>query len=164
MEEIEEPVRDIFNHPSRARSAPASPLSSSSADGRQRRAVHRFGSVGRARRQQALNPTSAGKPIALFSLCRHRTPSIEFTTGGTRATPLQRPAPPATAPGPGGHCWLGAPRGPWAGSPPLPPRRLWAVGFAMGQCLPCLGSAVKDVVETPDPVSKNSSVCFVPLF
>lgn len=28
-----------------------------------------------------------------------------------------------------------------------------AVGPAMGLCLPCMGGAVKDVVETPDPVS-----------
>ncbi|NXD45775.1 SVIP protein, partial [Copsychus sechellarum] len=49
----------------------------------------------------------------------------------------------------------GAPRGPGAGSPSLPPRRLWAVGLAMGQCLPCMGGAVKDVVETPDPEIKR---------
>lgn len=35
-----------------------------------------------------------------------------------------------------------------AGRGPLP-----AVGPAMGLCLPCMGGAVKDVVETPDPVS-----------
>ncbi|NXA80539.1 SVIP protein, partial [Thryothorus ludovicianus] len=39
--------------------------------------------------------------------------------------------------------------------PPLPPRALWAGGFAMGQCLPCMGGAVKDVVETPDPEIKR---------
>ncbi|NWH97858.1 SVIP protein, partial [Tichodroma muraria] len=29
------------------------------------------------------------------------------------------------------------------------------LGFAMGQCLPCMGGAVKDVVETPDPEIKR---------
>ncbi|NWT53930.1 SVIP protein, partial [Erythrocercus mccallii] len=28
-------------------------------------------------------------------------------------------------------------------------------GLAMGQCLPCMGGAVKDVVETPDPEIKR---------
>lgn len=52
-------------------------------------------------------------------------------------------------------------RGPRAGLAPLPPQppppQRWpalpAVGPAMGLCLPCMGGAVKDVVETPDPVS-----------
>ncbi|NXQ26227.1 SVIP protein, partial [Alaudala cheleensis] len=30
-----------------------------------------------------------------------------------------------------------------------------AAGCAMGQCLPCMGGAVKDVVETPDPEIKR---------
>ncbi|XP_064308915.1 small VCP/p97-interacting protein [Phalacrocorax carbo] len=34
--------------------------------------------------------------------------------------------------------------------PPLP-----ALGPAMGLCLPCMGGAVKDVVETPDPEIKR---------
>ncbi|KAM6359114.1 LOW QUALITY PROTEIN: small VCP/p97-interacting protein [Alca torda] len=51
----------------------------------------------------------------------------------------------------------GAWRGPRAGPGPRPPPpRRWpalpAVGPAMGLCLPCMGGAVKDVVETPDPV------------
>ncbi|KAM4779816.1 small VCP/p97-interacting protein isoform 4-T4 [Cyanocitta cristata] len=114
--------------------------------------------LGGARRQRALNPASAGKPITLFSLCRHRTPSTQFTTGGNRATPFRpppRPRPPPPAPGRGGHCWRGAPPGLWAGSLSLPPRGLQAVGPAMGQCLPCMGGAVKDVVETPDPASSR---------
>ncbi|NWS91913.1 SVIP protein, partial [Toxostoma redivivum] len=43
--------------------------------------------------------------------------------------------------------------GPRAGS--LPPRGPGAVGLAMGQCFPCMGGAVKDVVETPDPEIKR---------
>ncbi|XP_076199958.1 small VCP/p97-interacting protein [Aptenodytes patagonicus] len=41
---------------------------------------------------------------------------------------------------------------------PPPPQRspaLPAVGPAMGLCLPCMGGAVKDVVETPDPEIKR---------
>ncbi|NXH39029.1 SVIP protein, partial [Dicaeum eximium] len=50
-----------------------------------------------------------------------------------------------------------APDGPRPGRalPALPPRGLWAFGFGMGQCLPCTGGAVKDVVETPDPEIKR---------
>ncbi|NWW11014.1 SVIP protein, partial [Oreocharis arfaki] len=48
-----------------------------------------------------------------------------------------------------------APSRPWAGSPPLPSRGLRAVAPAMGQCLPCMGGAIKDVVETPDPEIKR---------
>ncbi|XP_053801399.1 small VCP/p97-interacting protein isoform X1 [Vidua macroura] len=50
--------------------------------------------AGGARRQHALSPASARKPIALFSLCRHRTPSIEFTTGAlARPRSSLRPGP-----------------------------------------------------------------------
>ncbi|XP_054057226.1 small VCP/p97-interacting protein [Rissa tridactyla] len=55
----------------------------------------------------------------------------------------------------------GAWRGPRAGPGPRPPppRQRWpalpAVGLAMGLCLPCMGGAVKDVVETPDPEIKR---------
>ncbi|NXI09461.1 SVIP protein, partial [Irena cyanogastra] len=58
---------------------------------------------------------------------------------------------PASAPAPP------APDGPRPGRalPALPPRGLWVAGFAMGQCLPCMGGAVKDVVETPDPEIKR---------
>lgn len=29
----------------------------------------------------------------------------------------------------------------------------WAAVFSMGMCLPCLGGAADDVIQTPDPVS-----------
>ncbi|XP_054684314.1 small VCP/p97-interacting protein [Grus americana] len=53
----------------------------------------------------------------------------------------------------------GAWRRPRAGPPPPPPpersRAVPVVGPAMGLCLPCMGGAVKDVVETPDPEIKR---------
>lgn len=54
-----------------------------------------------------------------------------------------------------------APAGPRPGRalPTLPPRGRWVPGLAMGQCLPCMGDAVKDVVETPDPVSEGWRGC-----
>ncbi|NXM14573.1 SVIP protein, partial [Ploceus nigricollis] len=58
--------------------------------------------------------------------------------------PASAPAPPAPD----------RPR-PGRALPALPPQGLWVVGFAMGQCLPCMGGAVKDVVETPDPEIKR---------
>ncbi|KAM6322015.1 LOW QUALITY PROTEIN: small VCP/p97-interacting protein [Podargus strigoides] len=48
----------------------------------------------------------------------------------------------------------GAWRGPRAGPPPPSQPRLGPAG-AMGLCLPCMGGAVKDVVETPDPEIKR---------
>ncbi|XP_049676197.1 small VCP/p97-interacting protein [Accipiter gentilis] len=58
---------------------------------------------------------------------------------GPRAEPLSPPPPPPPQPPPPPH-----------GSPALP-----VVGPAMGLCLPCMGGAVKDVVETPDPEIKR---------
>ncbi|NXN77642.1 SVIP protein, partial [Bombycilla garrulus] len=63
-----------------------------------------------------------------------------------------RPRRPQAGAGPAG---ARRPAGPWAGSPPLSPQGLWAAAFAMGQCLPCMRSSVKDVVETPDPEIKR---------
>lgn len=65
---------------------------------------------------------------------------------GPRAEPLSPPPPPPPQPPPPPH-----------GSPALP-----VVGPAMGLCLPCMGGAVKDVVETPDPVSAEPGAASPP--
>ncbi|NXS02637.1 SVIP protein, partial [Oxylabes madagascariensis] len=44
---------------------------------------------------------------------------------------------------------------PGPGAVPVPPPALPGLRAAMGQCLPCMGGAVKDVVETPDPEVKR---------
>uniref|UniRef100_A0A493TX16 Small VCP interacting protein n=1 Tax=Anas platyrhynchos platyrhynchos TaxID=8840 RepID=A0A493TX16_ANAPP len=111
-------------------------------------------------------PPSAPPPVTPQSR-RHRLGSQR----STRARPRPRPCPPPAAPhGPEAGRALpecGAGRRPQAGPPPpfppsppppLPPRpppAVPAVGPAMGLCLPCLGGAVKDVVETPDPEIKR---------
>ncbi|NXO89046.1 SVIP protein, partial [Certhia brachydactyla] len=94
---------------------------------------------------RALNPASAGKPIAPNSV-----PVIKQLPRNPLPEPLSRP-----------RCSLR----PGAARPRRPPAgagtagascgAVWAGGLAMGQCLPCMGGAGKDVVETPDPEVKR---------